>query len=82
MAYTNEKSVTVLGGIGFLDALFLVFLVLKLAKVINWSWWWVTAPLWGQFALCIVIAIIAVIVFAVIKIIDSISDRKAGWGKY
>ena len=30
--------------------LFLVFLVLKLAAVIDWSWWWVTAPLWGGFA--------------------------------
>lgn len=27
--------------------LFLVFLVLKLTAVIDWSWWWVTAPLWG-----------------------------------
>jgi hypothetical protein len=26
--------------------LFLVFLVLKLTEVIDWSWWWVTAPLW------------------------------------
>jgi hypothetical protein len=24
---------------------------LKLTNVINWSWWWVTAPLWGGFAL-------------------------------
>ncbi len=27
--------------------LFVVFLVLKLTEVIDWSWWWVTAPLWG-----------------------------------
>jgi hypothetical protein len=27
--------------------LFLIFLVLKLTEVIDWSWWWVTAPLWG-----------------------------------
>lgn len=27
--------------------LFLIFLVLKLVGVIDWSWWWVTAPLWG-----------------------------------
>ncbi|QGH79743.1 hypothetical protein SEA_ANON_72 [Gordonia phage Anon] len=27
--------------------LFLVFLVLKLIAVIDWSWWWITAPLWG-----------------------------------
>ena len=26
--------------------LFVVFLVLKLAGVIDWSWWWVTSPLW------------------------------------
>ena len=31
--------------------LFLIFLTLKLAGTIAWSWWWVTAPLWGGFAL-------------------------------
>ena len=25
---------------------FLVFLVLKITHVIDWSWWWVTCPLW------------------------------------
>ena len=79
MAYRNEKSVTVMGGIGFLDALFLVFLVLKLTKVIDWSWWWITAPLWGQVALLIVILVVVTIVLAVIKIIDRISDKRA-WG--
>ena len=34
------------GGIGFCGVLFCVFLVLKLIGVIDWSWWWVTAPLW------------------------------------
>lgn len=31
---------------GFAEGLFLVFLVLKLTDAIDWSWWWVTAPLW------------------------------------
>jgi hypothetical protein len=37
--------------------LFLLFLGLKLLRVIDWSWWWVTSPLWiplaafGGFAL-------------------------------
>lgn len=35
------------------------FVVLKLCGVINWSWWWVTAPFWGMLA--IVIAILAVV---------------------
>lgn len=26
--------------------LFLIFLVLKLMNKIDWSWWWVTSPLW------------------------------------
>jgi hypothetical protein len=29
-----------------LFSVFLIFLVLKLCNVINWSWWWVTSPLW------------------------------------
>ena len=27
--------------------LLLVFLVLKLCHVIDWSWWWITLPSWG-----------------------------------
>ena len=33
-------------GIGFWSILFMVFLVMKLTDNIDWSWWWVTAPLW------------------------------------
>lgn len=43
------------------------FVVLKLCKVISWSWWWVVSPLWIDFALSIVI----VIVIAIISIILS-----------
>lgn len=43
------------------------FVVLKLCKVISWSWWWVFSPLWIDFALSIVI----VIVIAIISIILS-----------
>ena len=28
-------------------AMFLIFMTLKLCGIIAWSWWWVTAPLWG-----------------------------------
>lgn len=34
------------GGIGFMGMLAIVFIALKLMKVITWSWWWVLAPLW------------------------------------
>ena len=42
-------------GIGIGTVLFIVFLVLKLTDTIDWSWWWVTSPLWIPVALGIVI---------------------------
>jgi hypothetical protein len=29
----------------------MAFIVLKLAGVITWSWWWVLSPLWGGLVL-------------------------------
>lgn len=46
-------------GISLGTILFVVFLVLKLTETIDWSWWWVTAPLWIPVGLVLVIAIIA-----------------------
>ena len=45
--------------------LFLIFLVLKLTDTISWSWWWVTAPLWGSVALGVVIIVVVFIVSAI-----------------
>jgi hypothetical protein len=42
-------------GIGFGTVLFLVFLILKLTSNIDWSWWWVTSPLWVPLALGVVV---------------------------
>ncbi len=47
------------GGIGFFGLMFLIFMTLKLTKVIDWSWWWVTAPLWGGFAILIIVLLVA-----------------------
>ncbi len=44
---TPVKAEASSNGIGFFGLLFIVFLTLKLTDVITWSWWWVTAPLWG-----------------------------------
>lgn len=42
-------------GLNFLEVLFVVFLILKLTKVIDWSWWWVTSPLWGGIIIGIIL---------------------------
>lgn len=43
------------GGIGFGGALQVGFILLKLANVIDWSWWWVLAPTWMGIALIVVV---------------------------
>ena len=58
-------------GIGFLSLLFLVFLVLKLTNVIDWSWWWVTAPLWIPLA-----CVVAVFVICASVVFIATSPRK------
>ena len=64
---SEEKVVVQSGGIGISWILFIVFMVLKLTGVINWSWWWITAPLWISFGfilfLLIVIFIIAMLTY-------------------
>lgn len=47
MADTQTTS----GGIGVYGLLGVAFVILKLCKVIDWSWWWVTCPFWGPIAL-------------------------------
>lgn len=53
------------GGLGFGSILTLIFITLKLTNVIDWSWWWVLAPMWGPFALVVVIALVAGVCVAV-----------------
>lgn len=48
-------------GIGFGTVLFIVFLVLKLTNVIDWSWWWVTAPIWIPVAVLALIGVVSLI---------------------
>lgn len=44
-------------GLGFTDLLLIVFIVLKLTNVINWSWWWVLSPLWISLGIVLIILI-------------------------
>ena len=61
MADNNKTT----GGMGLGTLLFLIFLVMKLAgigSVANWSWWWVTAPLWIPAAIVIGLALLVVLI--------------------
>lgn len=49
-------------GVGFFGLLTLAFIVLKLTKVIDWSWLWVLAPAWGSMALLFLFVFIGVLI--------------------
>lgn len=74
----NKKTVKIeLGGPCFL--LFFVFLVLKLCKVITWSWWWVTAPLWIPLGIIIAVVLVMGAIAGIAAIVEKISDAR--WRK-
>jgi hypothetical protein len=56
------------GSFPFFGVLFLIFLTLKLCSVITWSWWWVTAPLWGGLALVLGIGVIGAIILGIVSL--------------
>ena len=69
------------GGTSFLNLLFLTFLVLKLTHVIDWSWWWVTAPLWIPLAMCAGIVLVMLGCLVVYYGVSSRSDRQNLFGQ-
>ena len=66
------SSITITG------LIFIVFLVLKLAgigTVANWSWWWVTSPLWIGFAISILGVVIYFILMLIAGLVDYFRNR-------
>lgn len=62
-------------GLTFMQVLFLVFLILKLtgiSVVATWSWWWVTAPLWGGVALFFVIWVLIMVIMLIVGLFSAI----------
>lgn len=64
MENNNSKK-----GMSFGSVLTLIFIVLKLCKVITWSWVWVLSPLW--------ISVTIILILLVIYGILTIKEKKA-----
>lgn len=56
-------------GIDFCEKLFFVFLILKLAGKIDWSWWWVFSPFW----IPVVLASIGIVVGVIYLVISNLT---------
>lgn len=44
--------------ISFSEVLTIVFIVLKLTGVVEWSWWWVLSPIWIHILIFIAVSLI------------------------
>lgn len=66
---SKDNAPTSSGGIGTLCLLGILFIALKLTHVIDWSWWWITAPFW-------VIPPMFVFVIFVVAAYEVMKDRK------
>lgn len=62
-------------GIGVLGLLGVAFVILKLTGYIDWSWWLVTAPFWGGFALIILFLFFAVFAAAIFTSIAAFFNK-------
>lgn len=58
--------------IGFGGLLAIVFIVLKLTKVITWSWLWVLAPIW----IPIGISLLYLVLMFIWAVIEDITKKK------
>ena len=62
----NTKS----SGLSLTMVLFIVFLVLKLTNNIDWSWWWVTCPLWIGLAIVIAVLLVTGLIKFISKLLN------------
>jgi len=62
---SNSTNSSASGGITFSGLLAIVFITLKLCHVIDWPWWWVTAPLWVPALIALVIILFLIVVLGI-----------------
>ena len=64
----KDKEVKTVG-LGFVDALTLLFIALKLTGQIDWNWIWVLSPIWISISF---LAVLAIVILLIGRIIDRI----------
>lgn len=69
MEVNKDINITTNKGMGFCGTLTIVFVILKLTHVIDWSWWWVLSPIWIPVAVVLGIIAIAAIVMLIVKVV-------------
>lgn len=58
----ETKKTVITSSTSLSTLLTVAFVVLKLCKVITWSWVWVLSPLWISWGLALIVIIIALLI--------------------
>lgn len=74
----KSKTTITIGDSKALGLLFVAFVVLKLTGVINWSWWWVTSPMWIVAALFFSVLFVMFLIKLIFKRKNSAIGDKIG----
>lgn len=56
------SDIKVNSGIGFTGFLTILFVGLKLTKVIDWSWVWVLSPIWIKISIILLVLLVIFII--------------------
>ena len=68
------------GGVSFCSLLTGLFIGLKLTDHIDWSWWWVLAPMWLPITVvlgaCLLIVVVCGMIMGMINVFDIIMKMK------
>lgn len=82
MAKSNRDNVEIIvkgNSIKFCGIFFLTLFLLKVGivetMVMEWSWWWITAPLWGPFAVVAAFFLVAGIIILIGAIIFGAMEK-------
>ena len=73
-----SKEKTTSGSIGLGTIVFLIFLVMKLGEigqVAEWSWFWVTAPLWIPIAFLLGLGVTATLISLILLFFNNINNK-------
>lgn len=64
---SKQQQQTTSGGVSILGVVQIVFIILKLVGVIEWSWWLVLIPLWIMIGFGFLALIVGLLVIAATK---------------
>jgi len=71
----SDNSSSSSGGVGVLGLLGVGFVFAKIfgwEPVASWSWWWVTAPFWGGFAVALVMPLAILVSAGVVSCLAAV----------